>query len=390
MPRKRDQEMDASSVRLAEYQRALMSFSGATSEGLPPDRLMQHACAQVSRVTAIRHVKVMRYRPDHGDLLVVAGVGWRPGVVGNATFSIDNTSPAGQAIQTATVVVVENLADDPEFNSSDLLREHGISALVNAPVMIDGKTWGVLEIDSEIPKIFDDRDTEFLLTYANMLGTALARYETEQRMLALADEHIRAKSLWETLARELQHRTKNNLQTIMSFLSIQRRSAATQDSKMRLGSVMERVQAIALAHDQLSLKGDMSKVEFGNYLLSLCSNIDPRNGFVTVEVEADSLMMALDSAVPAGLIVNELVVNAFKYAFDEGETGLICVAFATHPATGEVSISVSDNGKGMGPPREGGLGLKLIDAFTRQLDGRLEHEPVDKGTSTIVRFPLVL
>ncbi len=196
--------------------------------------------------------------------------------------------------------------------------------------------------------------------------------------------------MWETLVRELQHRMKNNLQTIISFLSLQRRQADTSTGRQGFARVMERVHAIALAHDQLSLKEGMSHVEFGDYLRSLCANIDPHKGNVALEVEARAATVPLDRAVPAGLIVNELVTNAFKYAFEEGQEGLIRVVFALDPESGEASLTVEDNGKGMGPPREGGLGLTLIDAFTQQLAGRVERDLVEKGTRTRVWFPLAI
>ena len=90
------------------------------------------------------------------------------------------------------------------------------------------------------------------------------------------------------------------------------------------------------------------------------------------------------------MIVNELVTNAIKYAFDDEAGGVIRVSFSTNPDTSEGHLAVEDNGRGMGPPREGGLGLKLIDAFVNQIDGRIEQQPVEKGTSTCVLFPLPL
>lgn len=390
MPRKNGSDTEAKLARVLEYQRALSAFSRIASEALPPERLMQHACAQVSRVTHIKRTKVLCYRPDSGDLLIVAGVGWKLGVVGAATLPIDSASPPGRSIQTAAPVIVEDLPNDSEFRLSPLLRDHGIISLLNVPVMIDGQNWGVLEVDASEPRAFDEGDVGFLTTYANMIGMALARYETEQKALRTAQERTQADALWETLVRELQHRTKNNLQTIIAFLSLQRRRASSQDSRDRLTSVMDRVHAIALAHDQLSLREGMSHVEFDDYLRSLCANIDPHRGDVTVQVEAGAATMPLDRAVPAGLIVNELVTNAFKHAFEEGQEGLIRVVFTMDAATGEACITVEDNGKGMGPPREGGLGLTLIEAFAQQLAGRVERDQVEKGTRTRICFPLAI
>ena len=131
-------------------------------------------------------------------------------------------------------------------------------------------------------------------------------------------------------------------------------------------------------------------VEFGDYLNALCTNIDPHQEGVVVEVNvARDLLMPLDRAVPAGLIVNELVTNALKYAFDE-KGGVITVAFTTDAQTHDAILTVQDTGRGMGEHREGGMGLRLVEAFAGQLGGQVHREPVDKGTRTSVKFPLPL
>jgi two-component sensor histidine kinase len=248
----------------------------------------------------------------------------------------------------------------------------------------------VLEVDAEEPRTFDEGDVTFLTTMANILGVALLRLETENKAAEAAAGYAREKSFAEVVLREFQHRVKNNLQTIISFLALQRRHASTQEDRDRFVSVMDRVHAIALAQDQLSFESGISNVEFGDYLRALCANIDPQRETVSIDVETErGALLPLDRAVAAGLIVNELVTNSLKYAFDEGG-GTIRVSFATQSELGEACLAVEDNGRGMGPPRKGGLGLQLIEAFTNQLDGQVEREPVEKGTRTCVRFPLPL
>jgi two-component sensor histidine kinase/putative methionine-R-sulfoxide reductase with GAF domain len=376
--------------RLQEYQRALAAFSRIASEVLSTERLLHYVTAQVSRVTHIRHVKVMRYRPNQGDLLLVAGVGWKPGVVGNTTFALDSASVAGRTMQTSAPVIVEDLPNDREFRTPPSLREHGIVSVLNVPIRIDGQTWGVLEVDAEELRTFEEGDVTFLTTMANILGIVLLRQETQDKAADAAAEHARQRSFAEMVLREFQHRVKNNLQTIISFLALQRRHASTPEDRDRFVSVMDRVHAIALAQDQLSFETGVSNVEFGDYLYALCANIDPQRETIGIEVETDrGALLPLDRAVAAGLIVNELVTNSLKYAFDESG-GIIRVTFTMVPDQGEACLAVEDNGRGMGPPREGGLGLRLIDAFTTQLDGQVEQEPVEKGTRTCVRFPLPL
>src|SRR5215207_771271 len=157
-------------VRMHDYQHALAALSRAASESLPPDRLMHYVTAQVSRVTHIKHVKVMRYRPDRGDLLIVAGVGWKTGVVGTVTLAIDSASPAGSTIQTGRPVAIEDLPNDPEFRTPDVLRSHGIVSLLNVAIMVDSRAGRVLEVAAATTHTFGEDDVMYQTTDANSLG----------------------------------------------------------------------------------------------------------------------------------------------------------------------------------------------------------------------------
>jgi len=135
---------------------------------------MQHVTAQVSQATDITRPKVLLFRPDRGDLLVEAGVGWKPGVVGNATLAVDYKSPAGRAFQTGAPVTIEDIRETDEFRNPELLREHGIVSVINVPILIDEATWGVLEADNTQPSSFDQWDISFLSVVANNIGVCLA------------------------------------------------------------------------------------------------------------------------------------------------------------------------------------------------------------------------
>jgi two-component sensor histidine kinase len=123
-----------------------------------------------------------------------------------------------------------------------------------------------------------------------------------------------------------------------------------------------------------------------DYLKALCANIDPRRPKISIEVDGDAAGLPLDRAVPIGLIVNELVTNSVKYAFDE-DGGAINVVFRLDETIGEAKLSVSDNGRGMGPARDGAFGLRLVESLIGQLGGRRAIPEVQKGTSTIMSFP---
>jgi two-component sensor histidine kinase len=374
--------------RLREYQRTLEALSRIGAEALPPDRLMHHVAAQVSRVTHIERTKVMRYRPDKGDLLIEAGVGWNPGVVGNATLAVDHRSPAGRAFQTATPVAIHNLHESAEFRMPEVLREHGIVSLLNVPVMVNGLTWGILEVDSTRPSSFDEWDVSFLSTFANVLGTSLALHEAKQENIEAQAQRARERAQSEVALRELQHRIKNNLQIIIAFLSLKLKDVSAE-VRERLDSVTGRVQAIALAHDLLSIGKQTSSVDFGDYLRSLCANIDPHRPDVAIEVLAQPAEVPIDRAVPAGLVVNELVTNSIKYAFGNNG-GRIRIDFAPVSNSSQACVSVEDDGKGMPIPPKKGFGLSLVEALAQQIQGHIEFVKVDTGSRIVLCFPVAL
>jgi two-component sensor histidine kinase len=368
------------------FQRALATFTRIVSEADSELRLLQNATAQVARITHIRHVKLLRYRPDQGDLLIEAGVGWMPGVVGHVSFGADRHSSPGRSLQTGAPVACEDIRDDPEFRYADVLREHGIVSVLNVPIFVDGKHWGVLEVDTVEKTAFEEFEVHSLSLFADIIGLSLARRWAQAETLKAAAEVASGRSQTELLLRELQHRMKNNLQVIVSFLALQRRQSSGEEARERIASVMDRVLAIGLAHDQLTFKDSGGTVDMQDYLKALCANIDPHRPEISIEVDVDAAGIPLDRAVPIGLIVNELVTNSVKYAFDE-DGGAIDVVFRVDETIGEAKLSVSDNGRGMGPAREGALGLRLVESLTGQLGGRRTVPEVTKGTATLLSFP---
>jgi len=347
---------------------------------------MHHVAAQASQATEIKRTKVLRYRPERADLLVEAGVGWNPGVVGKATLAIDYRSPPGRAIQTAAPVLINDLPNDPNFDHSELLKIHHVISLINVPIMIEGRTWGVLEADSERRQSFDQWDVDFLSTLASMLGSALARQSAEQRAIETAAQNKRDQAHSEIMLRELQHRVKNNLQIIISLLALKVGQTTETSFREKLDSVIGRVQAIALAHDLLSTSRETNSIDFGDYLRALCADLAPDED-ITIEVHAAHAPIPLDKAVPAGLIVNELITNALKYAFGNAG-GVIRVTFDTVTNASEACISVADDGIGMKLPPQKGFGLTLIEGLARQLSGRIEYVEVERGSRVRLCFPV--
>lgn len=183
----------------------------------------------------------------------------------------------------------------------------------------------------------------------------------------------------ELLLAELNHRMKNNFQMVASLLELQKNRAKSETEKAALNEALGRVMGIAQAHRNLYSHGeDVTSIDVGAYLTDLCGHLAEAlfmGRMIRLDCRAEQGSMERDRAVALGLIVNELVTNAAKHAFEEGVGGVITVEFErTHPGW---RLTVKDDGKGL-PADYGkskrGLGRGLVDGFARQARGELTIE----------------
>jgi len=217
-----------------------------------------------------------------------------------------------------------------------------------------------------------------------------------------AEEQIR-KSLIEkeSLLREIHHRVKNNLQVISSLLSLQSDYAKGIDPSRLFDESQNRISAIALIHEQLYQSEDLAEINIGEYITNLTDNLltvyGDEGSSVSVEFDTDDLSMDIDTAIPCGLVINELFSNCLKHAFTPVNSGeingnksnLIYVGFNSDN-TGGLVLSVKDNGVGL---PEGldykdteSLGLQLVCTLTEQLGGSIEVES-GVGSEFRISFP---
>jgi two-component sensor histidine kinase len=200
----------------------------------------------------------------------------------------------------------------------------------------------------------------------------------------------------EVLLREVHHRVKNNLQIVSSLLNLQCGSIEDEAVRDMLLKSHDRIRAMAGAHEALYAGGDLAYIDAAVYLGGLANSLRQcyGNGRADLKLDLKSVPLTLDQAVPIGIIVNELLTNAFKHAFPGEEGGEVVLTFScTEP---RCALEVRDNGRGdaggpgqdeAGSRRETGLGLKLIDALVSQLGGRVSRSGVG-GYSTVIVFPL--
>ncbi|MXQ14843.1 sensor histidine kinase [Microvirga makkahensis] len=376
--------------RLRQHQTILVEFARLAAEATDLQRLLDLACQHAARAVGVDHAKVMQYRSDKGDLLMIAGKGWKPGTVGHARLGADMLSPPGRAYQTREAICLGAINDDADFRYSSLLREHGIVSLLNAPIAIDGVVWGVMEVDSTTLDAFDEDDQRFLVAFSLVLALAVRHRQGQAERERRAEEMGRRLAQAETYMQEQNHRVRNYFQMILSILGSRSRRAASGQARTELEEVMERVTAVGLAHDLLTVESGHSAVDAATYLDALCLGIErSMTDEVRIERDLESIQLRPDRAVPLGLILNELVTNCIKYAVKERPDAFIKVRFCSDIGTSEALLSVQDNGPGLGEQRPGSLGLRLVRSLAGQLSGRINIDSSGSGTEVTLIFPLI-
>jgi two-component sensor histidine kinase len=194
------------------------------------------------------------------------------------------------------------------------------------------------------------------------------------------------------LLKEIHHRVKNNLQVMSSILYLQFRNAPPE-IKILTEEYQNRIFAMSLIHEQLYQSDDLAHIDFHNYIRNLTDNLFEcytiSSELIKIEIEVVDICISLDQSIPLGLIINELVSNALKYAFPK-KHGQISIKLIYE--NDQIILTVSDNGvglpEGFNLENAGGLGIQLILSLTEQLDGNLIYDGKN-GLMIQISFPLV-
>ena len=198
----------------------------------------------------------------------------------------------------------------------------------------------------------------------------------------------------EILLREIHHRVKNNLTVISSLLSMQANIVPDQVAHLALQESQSRVNAMALIHETLYQSESLASVNLDRYVKDLMGNIittfDGITGRINFEIEMRDIKLEINQAIPCGLIINELVTNALKHAFANGQNGMVRIT-AKYTEENEVELNVNDNGSGFSEgldlKKSKSLGLRLISLMVDQLHGTLDirNRP---GAEITIKWPV--
>jgi len=199
----------------------------------------------------------------------------------------------------------------------------------------------------------------------------------------------------EALLRELYHRTKNNMQMISSMLSLQSDFLTDQQVLSVFKDMENRIRSMALVHQRLYQSRNLSSIDLAEYLNELIGlllqSYNARPDLVKIILNAEPITVLIDTAIPCGLIINELVSNSLKYAFPDNQVGEIIISL-TRPAENDILLAVTDNGVGVTPDFDphmmGKLGMQIVFALgEQQLGGKVSFD-FEHGFSCKVQFPL--
>ncbi|MGD1713553.1 PAS domain S-box protein [Dapis sp. BLCC M172] len=217
-------------------------------------------------------------------------------------------------------------------------------------------------------------------SFKNRVIQAVIRDITERKR---NEEQIKASlAEKEVLLKEIHHRVKNNLQVISSLLRLQSRYIEDENVMEMLKESQNRVRSMALVHEHLYQSKDLSRIDFSEYIRNLASHIfkayEVKTRGVKLNVKVVPVFLNIDTVVPCGLIINELVSNSLKYAFPEESLGDIFIDLNyDHNNENKFILQVGDNGigfpEGLDYKNSGSLGLRLVFSLVRQLKGEIER-----------------
>ncbi|MDR3489035.1 MAG: histidine kinase dimerization/phosphoacceptor domain -containing protein [Bradyrhizobium sp.] len=349
-------------------------------------QILQRATELCAQGLETRFAKVLEYIPDDKRLLVRAGIGWVSGTVGQVSLAVDLESPAGYAFQTGQMVISNHLQEETRFRTPKLLSDHGIRRAINVLIARGGEghlPFGILEVDSPEPGQFDVADADFLAGFAGLLGIAIERQHADAELREALDYQA-------MLTREMSHRVKNSLASVVGLLRVQSRSAPSEDIRNALKDAASRITTIAQVHDHLWRSTKIGFVDIADFAGELCRKLQETVSH-KVSCTFDPLMISADKAIPLGLLINELVTNSAKHAYPGG-SGEIRVSGETRGA--DLHVEVSDRGIGLpkdfdiDQPRPS-LGFKVIKSLLAQLDGRIAvASNTPKGVTVQLDVPL--
>ncbi|MGE5313816.1 MAG: two-component regulator propeller domain-containing protein [Acidobacteriota bacterium] len=234
-------------------------------------------------------------------------------------------------------------------------------------------------------EILKERSDQIEWTNQELKEEILERHRAEDQLKeALAEKEV--------LLKEIHHRVKNNLTIVGSLLGMQSDIVVNDSDRQLFHEAKNRVITMAQIHEKLYQSKNLADIDFGEYIRGVATQLFHayNNGSAQLRIHAEKVKFGVDTAIPCGLIINELVTNSLKYAFPEGAHGMVLVELRSTPEK-EYEIVVGDTGIGFPDSVDfrstETMGLTLVRSLVKQLRGTIELD-INYGTKFTIRFPL--
>jgi hypothetical protein len=277
--------------------------------------------------------------------------------------------------------------DIRNFNISSLYKNLDDRDIILKKLVKNGK----LE-EYEVKMVKKNGSILNIMASATMNGETISGMTMDLTDQKKAQNQIkRSLEVKDMLLKEIHHRVKNNLMVISSLLNLQSRYIKDEASKSIFKDSQNRARSMALIHELLYQSSDLKRINFGIYINKLTNELfnvyitDPNK--IKLNMDIGDIMLDINTAIPLGLIVNELVSNSMKHAFPNNKQGKIYIKFNLD--NGDYSMIISDNGVGFPMDyniQDGdSLGLKIVNSLTEQIEGEIKIE-ISNGTKFIIKF----
>jgi len=278
------------------------------------------------------------------------------------------------------------VADFPDYER-EVLEPQGILSILIIPIMLDKEFIGFIGFDNCVSAYeWDSVDLTFLGTAAVGVGLAVKRMHAENTIRNSLDEKV-------VLLREIHHRVKNNMQVIISFLRVHGRKTNDANLNKIFDECRDRINAMGFIHESLYQSDNLARIDFKVYLKKLCLNLNMAYGAsfngILLTVDKCDVTLNMDQGIAIGMVITELISNAFKHAFPPGRGGNVSINLSELDAE-NVKLIIKDNGIGIPPEidimNSPTLGLQLaVSAVTLELGGSIEMDR-NKGTQFTICF----
>jgi two-component sensor histidine kinase/HAMP domain-containing protein len=296
-----------------------------------------------------------------------------------------------EKLQEVDYFVENNLAQKKHKSEMEkLVLSRGVNSYICVGLKFQGQLIGELNYAFASTEVIAQSTIDTILEISNQVAVGIVQLSLEEKLKQHADELQNSLREKEVLLKEIHHRVKNNLQIITSLLYLQSMKIDDEATQAIFKDSQNRVKSLALVHEKLYQSKDLARIDFSDYLKNLSNFIFTtyKTGIsdLHIDYDLDEVFLSVEVSVPLGLIINELLSNALKYAF----TGIETDNYNEHNITlclkklspNMYALSVSDTGIGLPEnfniEETESLGLKLVTSLVQQIDGKLEVHPKDK------------